>query len=226
MIIGSDFIWLHIPKCAGMTMDHVLKTVFAADPAIEIDPPDPHGAVVRHDTVVNREKRANRSLAGRERVANLRRLPSWLLSKVFHEEKLSALLMNQRAPKGVADSLAAAGPVFHTRTDMLEGTIYEQNGDRNRPDTYLLAYESPKVDQWIRTEHIVEDFTAVFSRYAKLDPTVISAGFSEPRNRNDYTKDLAKWFTRSEMRELYAKNPIWAELERRLYGNLLFETMR
>ena len=44
-------------------------------------------------------------------------------------------------------------------------------------------------------------------------------------NSTDYARDLGKWYSREDMESLYRKNPLWSELERKVYGNLLYEEM-
>jgi hypothetical protein len=39
-------------------------------------------------------------------------------------------------------------------------------------------------------------------------------------NAGEYDKQINHWFTRAQVAEMYVHNPLWADVERRVYGNL------
>ena len=45
-------------------------------------------------------------------------------------------------------------------------------------------------------------------------------------NANDYDHEIAHWFTREQVRALYDNNPVWAAVERQVYGDLLLDCGR
>ena len=81
MIIGESFIWLHFPKAAGTTTEAVLLQNFGNDPSLVFDETG-RGVPIWHETIRERERRTGDSLEGRDLVANIRRLPAYVVSKV------------------------------------------------------------------------------------------------------------------------------------------------
>lgn len=204
MIIGTSFVWLHFPKCAGTTTAFTLLQNFNADSSIAFDATG-KGDPIWHDTVAERERRSNVSLRGKNILANIRRLPAYVVSKIHYTESLNP-------------------EINHAQEHFVTGQFMESNGFSNSADNLLKHYEANNVEQWLRTEHLQEDFVSVFSRYLNLEGKDLSA-LSQKINANDYTEDLAKRYSRQELERLYRNCPLWAELERRVYGNLLIEEM-
>lgn len=202
MIIGESFIWLHFPKCAGTTTTSVLLQNFDTDPSIAFDITG-RGEPVWHETVAEREARIGASLSDKDVVANIRRLPAYVVSKIHYTESLNP-------------------DIRHTREHLLTGQFLEADGFENSADNLLQHYDANSINHWIRTEHLKEDFISVFSRYLDLAGKDLSA-LSRQINSNDYNRDLRKWYSRRELAALYSANPEWAELERRVYGSLLHE---
>lgn len=200
MIIGDDFVWLHFPKCAGTTVEHALRTLLTDRRDVQFDPVDPSN-VIWHHTVVKREKCDPSFTLGKRRVVCcFRRLPMWLLSRVHYE--------------------ATRGPEYRTvtRDMLLKGVVYEHDGTATPADAYAEVFSSPRVDHWIRVEHLAEDLSAVFG----LERSAVQAVLG-PKNVTsiDYLKPLSFWFTAKELSRIYAANPIWSRIERKAYGSLL-----
>ncbi|MEH6515134.1 MAG: hypothetical protein V7742_00530 [Halioglobus sp.] len=204
VIIGESFIWIHFPKCAGTTTTFVLLDNFATDTSIAFDEVG-GGEPIWHDSVTERQRRINASLVDRDVLANIRRLPAYIVSKIHYTESLNP-------------------DIRHTKEHLLTGQFMESNGLDNSADNLLRHYQARKVGHWIRTEHLKEDFVSVFGRYLDLAGKDLSA-LTEKTNSTDYARDLGKWYSRREMARLYDTNPLWAKLERRVYGNLLYEEM-
>lgn len=202
MIIGSSFVWLHFPKCAGTTTTSALLQNFRTDTSIAFDDTR-QGEPIWHDTITERERRTGISLSDKTVLANIRRLPAYVVSKIHYTETLNP-------------------DICHTRKHLLTGKFMEADGYENSADNLLRHYDAKNIRQWMRTEHLKEDFIAVFSQYLELTDKDLSV-LSQRKNANDYSRDLAKWYSRREMARLYRKNPRWAKLERRVYGNLLHE---
>ncbi|MFK7974599.1 MAG: hypothetical protein AB8C02_00595 [Halioglobus sp.] len=204
MVIGKSFIWLHFPKCAGTTTTHALTEYFEADPSIAFDDLSQEKPLW-HETVAERERRLGISLADKKVLANIRRLPTYIVSKIHYTEK--------RNPA-----------IRHNRQHLLNGQFMESEGFENSADNLLKHYDAKNIDRWIRTEYLKEDFVSAFSPYLDLTGKDLSV-LEDQRNANIYSRDLAKWYSRREMARLYRKNPLWAKLERKVYGNLLHQEM-
>lgn len=202
MIIGESFIWLHFPKCAGTTTTSALLQNFRTDTSIAFDDTS-QGEPIWHDTIEERERRTGVSLSDKTVLANIRRLPAYVVSKIHYTESLNP-------------------DIRHNRKHLLTGQFMEADGYENSADNLLRHYDAKKIRHWIRSECLKDDFIAVFSEYLDLADKDLSA-LTERKNANDYSRDLGKWYSRREMARLYRKNPQWAKLERRVYGNLLHE---
>ncbi len=202
MIIGESFVWIHFPKCAGTTTTVVLLENFATDPTVEFDATDT-GDALWHETVREREQRKQISLDGKDVLANTRRLPAFVVSKIQFTQALN--------PK-----------IQHTREHYLTGRFFEADGFESSADFLLGHYDADRVSHWLRTEHLKDDFVSVFSRYLDLDGKNLST-FSDHINSMPYDRDIVKWYSREEMAELYRLNRRWSAVERRVYGNLLYE---
>lgn len=204
MIIGDSFVWLHFPKCAGTTTTAALLKNFVGDPSVQFDATG-QGEPIWHDTVAERERRSGVSLSDKDVLANIRRLPAYVVSKIHYTESLNP-------------------DIRHSREHLLTGEFMEVDGSKYSPDYLLRHYEAHIVSNWIRTEHLKEDVVSVFGRYLDLTDKDFSI-LSEKINSTDYSRGLAKWYSRREMARLYRKNPVWAKIERRVYGSLLHEEM-
>lgn len=192
MVIGEKFAWAHLAK-AGGEMTHALFQVFPE--AIEFA--DPPQTVAQHTAFQDRPD----EIAGKQRVLNIRRLPSWMLS--FHVWK----------------SIVGLLPDFE-RSPMLSP---QQIAESNAADAFLVRYmppDDPKVDVWIRTENMIEDFLAFMRTQAEVSEEREEAVRQLPRvNELVYDKAIDHWFSAAHVRLMYLRNPVWAAVERAVYGN-------
>lgn len=204
MIIGRDFVWLHFPKCAGSELEGVVRSL-TGKLHLDLQLDQINGADAHwHDTIRKREQRdSSFRLANRAVLCNIRRLPYWILSRV-HFEKL-------RSPELIV-----------TREMLLDGRFVEVTGHVNSADRSLSLYNSPEVTEWLRTETLEDDFKLVFGRYLDLSHIDVHSAFCF-RNKSKllYIQDLAFWFSKGELARLYESCPKWADIERRVYGDIL-----
>ena len=203
MIVSARWVWLHVPKCAGTATEKILQTAFRADPSVRFDPVGPGLPVIWHDSLADRAAREKGFDAdGRAVVANIRRLPHWLLSRVHFEVQRyghAAVVSRKVLCSGRFRPVPQGNPKPLRRAD-------EE-----------LARYAPGVTHWLRTEHLAEDIPAAFG--IELPPR--KAGARINATTLDYIKDAAFWFTAEELAGLYAANPLWAGIERLAYGGLM-----
>jgi hypothetical protein len=198
MVIAEDFVWLHFPKCAGSSVEKLLRQKFHGRPDVEFDVIDPSQEASWHDTIVQREQRDPKfSRRGKRIICNIRRLPSWIVSMVHFERQRS----NQH---------------LTPRTMLEKGEFVNWRGRRGKADRFAERYSQTEVTHWIRIEHLAEDFRKAFGAAPEiaLDRKVNKGRFT-------YIRAIHFWFTPEELAALYAANPIWAAIERQVYGNLL-----
>lgn len=152
MIVAPDWIWLHVPKCAGTTTDAILFAAFEDAPGVSFDAMDPTRGVTWHQTIAARAARQPGFAAeGRRVLANIRRLPHWLLSRAFFEVQRHG---------------EAALP---RRADLVRGVFLQParspGGPVMRPqsaDAMLRPYAA-EVTEWLRSEHLRADLARAFA---------------------------------------------------------------
>lgn len=194
MVIGKDFVWAHLAKAGGETT-HALFRVF---PEV-IEFADKAHTVAQHTAFQDRPD----EVAGKQRVLNIRRLPSWMLS--FHVWK----------------SMVGLLPDFE-KLPMLSP---HQIAESNAADAFLARYrkpDKPNIDVWFRTEHMVDDFLAFIAQHTEVTPEREKAARELPRvNEHMYDKAIDHWFTSAHIRLMYLSNPAWATVERAVYGDTI-----
>jgi hypothetical protein len=191
VIIGRDFVWAHLAK-AGGEMTHALFNLF---PEV-IEFADGAHTLEQHTAFDDRADR----VAGKLRVLNIRRLPSWMLS--FHVWKsVNGLLPDFRA-----------SPMLSPH----------QIADSNVADAFLARYRPPQggIDVWLRTEHLVDDFLGFIKQHTDVTDGQIEAARNLPRiNELVYDKAIDHWFSSAHIRLMYVRNPAWATVEAAVYGD-------
>jgi hypothetical protein len=152
----------------------------------------------KHDTFADHED----ELAGKVLASNFRRLPTWVLSWAQHRTRHVVLPDGTRPPLNTPEQMATA-----TRAD--------------RQLNHFLSNGRFTVDRWLRTEQLAEDFIAFASEFYELN--------DEQRRRiteiglvgaHEYDHELESWFTPDMIRQMYRANPLWASIERKVYGDL------
>jgi hypothetical protein len=194
VIIGKDFAWAHLGK-AGGEMTHALFNIF---PELIEYADEPH-TLEQHTPFQERAEQ----VGDRVRVLNIRRLPSWMLS--FH----------------IWQSQEGLAPKYET-APMLSP---HQIANSDRADFFLSKYrpaEDPRIDVWLRTEHLVEDFLAFVRERTEVTEAHLATIRDLPRvNELVYDKRIDHWFTSAHIRLMYVRNPLWATVEAAVYGNTL-----
>ena len=109
------------------------------------------------------------------------------------------------------------------RENLLRGEFKpDQDGKWVSADERLSAFELEKVDNWVRQENLSLDLFRAFQGLSIEN--LITQMETVPRKNSSkirYIKRLDFWFTRNEVQQLYDFNPIWRDLEKRIYGDLL-----
>jgi len=200
MIIGTDFIWLHFPKCAGSFTEKLLKKLVPDNGTYLFDPIDTAN-VIWHQNIQEREKYLNYSLSNKEIICNFRRLPNWIISRICYERERTGQVVSKEA--------------------YCRGNFFEQNGKVEHADNYIQKYTKTDVTYWIRVEYLQNDFIKVFSKYFQIDNILIANAFKNRVNASQWNGDISKWFEKDDLATLYSSCPRWAELEMKIYENIL-----
>ena len=195
MIVSQGFVWAHIPKTGGDATSLMIHEV----PRLIVfaDPPDDHAKHLDLD-------RRRGSIAGKTLVANMRRLPAWALSYARHRERFGDWPDYTPASPFSPDAVAA---------ESVADAILEE---------IVGSYE---IDVWLRQEHLVDDLVGFLRGAAELTAEE-EAAIRAVKPINVYPRGgrLARlrrddrFFDRRQIETLYANNPRWAAMERRVYG--------
>jgi hypothetical protein len=193
MVIGRRFAWAHLPKTGGDATYCMLASV----PGL-IQFADPPHSNDKHLPFFAREA----EVAGKLLCMNIRRLTAWALSGAQH-----------KAAHGV-----------HPEYRPLPLESFDQITSRTDADDllrWMTDHQRFRVDRWLRMEALEEDVLGLLSELGECTPAV-RAGVSAVGQVNEgrYPRELEQDFTDEQVRRLYALNPEWTAIERRLYGGL------
>jgi hypothetical protein len=191
VIIGKTFAWGHIPKTGG----DATAALVGLFPDL-IDSSDPADSNEKHSLFRDREE----EIDGKLLVLNIRRLPSWLLSRAHH---------------------AAAQGVFpdYKPTPMQSP---HQMAESQFPDGWLSYFTDNgrlRIDRWLRMEHLVEDFFELVSELTDVSEEQRQGIFAlgQVKERPTYDPEPYHWFTEEQVRRMYENNPLWRAVERQVY---------
>jgi hypothetical protein len=192
MVIGERFVWAHLPKTAGMATARLFKLF--PELILFIDPEDTNDM---HTPFSQRQE----EVRGKLLAMNFRRLPVWVLSRAQHVSRWGIYPDYTPIPMDPPEELASS----------------------SFPDSRIKIYTDDgriRIDRWLRAESISEDFLDFISEFTDVSEErrqqVRDLG---PVNTHDYNKDVSDWFTPELIERMYAANPIWAALEREIYGD-------
>jgi hypothetical protein len=193
MVIGERFVWAHLPKTAGMATARLFKLF--PELIVYVDPED------TNDMHIPFSQRAEQ-VRGKLLAMNFRRLPVWVLSRAQHVARWGIHPYYKPIPMDSPEKLAQS----------------------SFPDSRILIYTDQgriRIDRWLRAECLTEDFVGFISEFTDVTPEQMKrVDDMGPVNTHDYDKDVTRWFSPDLIERMYAANPIWAELEREIYGDL------
>lgn len=195
MIVADSFLWLHLPKTGGTSMNRLFRD--RAIPGIAVDPDN---MPTKHDSVALRENRGDWQAGQRRRFITSRRLVHWLISDWQHKRRHMGLPNLDFEP-------VRCGLFYSLR---LGGTWVAA-------DWWLEYFEVDERVTALRLEHLQADLN---QHLLPLLPTG-SAPFQNPPREN--TKPLEQFaqlprFNAADLARIAAVNPRWHAWEQQLYG--------
>lgn len=231
MIIGKDFSLGHIPRTAGTKTAIILNQLVGI---LNIESMVHTSNHWKHFSFSKFDLKNNLFL-------NFRRLIPWMRSMInFYQLGI----WPDRKPIPITDKSQAI--------DLSLNWGVEYNKEFNvplavLPDTYIKYFTDDGaliIKDWIRCEFLEEDLFSkiVIPYYNKdfcqkiglsekaiekllykfcslnyFDKRIVTCGLGE------YDRDLYAYFTKEDMIQIYANNPLWASVEKQQYGNLFYE---
>jgi hypothetical protein len=191
MVIGERFAWAHLPKAGGSATTELFRLF---PELIEFEDVDNNND--KHTLFRDREDR----ITGKELAMNLRRLPFWVLSRAQHVARWGVHPDYQPIPMDSPKQLS-------------ESVL---------PDSRLALFTDNgrfHIDRWLRMEDLAEDFLSFVSGLTEVsDDARAKVTDLAPVNALRYDHEIGHWFSQQQIDSMYEHNPVWAELERSLYG--------
>jgi len=194
MIEGPNFIWLHLPKTGGTSMNRLIREHHIPDVVV-----DPDHLDSKHDSIPVRETRSEWRAGQRQRFITARRLEAWLISDWQHKRR------HMGVPN--LDFEPVRCGLFYS---------FRLGGTWVAADWWLQYFELNPTMQAIRLEFLQEDL----NKY--LIPILPSGTqpFSVPPRENAKPIELNKeepTLTTEEKIRIKKVNPLWSSWEESLY---------
>lgn len=190
MVIGRTFAWGHLPKAGGDATLALFRLV--PELVLEADESDTNE---KHASFADRREQ----IAGKKLLLNLRRLPSWLLSRAHHQATRGLfpdyVPLPMESPQQMAESTAGDALLRH-----------------------FLNESEFSVDHWLRMERLQDDFLSFIGDLAIVTQPLRQLVYEVGRiNALRYDHEPRHWFTPKQIDLMYANNPLWTALESELY---------
>ena len=198
MIEGPNFVWMHLPKTGGTSMNRLIRELHIPNIVVDEDQFD-H----KHDSISLREKQTDWRAGARQRFITARRLSAWLISDWQHKRR------HMGVPN--LDFEPVRSGLFYS---------FRLGGTWVAADWWLQYFEVNSQVQALRLEYLTEDLNHFL--HPMLPPgtppfTVLPRENAKPGQFNENEPRL----TTDDFQRILHVNPKWAEWEERVYGDVL-----
>ena len=132
---------------------------------------------------------------------NIRRLPSWALSIAHHRAVAGTWPEYEPQPMPTVEEMVESRLPDDSLRYMTDGARYP-------------------VDRWLRMENLRDDVIALLEEVGVMSEEARAGIAAVPFKAKGYDHDVASTFTAAQIQRMYMLNPAWAEVERRVYGDV------
>jgi hypothetical protein len=194
MIIADRFVWMHLPKTGGTSMNRLFRE--RALKSVQIDPDD---TALKHDSVALRESRSAWRAGLRQRCITARRLADWLISDWQHKRRHMNLVHLDFEP-------VRSGLFYSLR----------MGGTWVAADWWLHYFELDEHVISLRLEHLQDDLNR---HLLPLLPSGTAVFEMPPReNARPAERNAHPCFRTTDLERIAAVNPRWDSWQQRVYG--------
>jgi len=196
MIIADRFVWLHLPKTGGTSMNDLFRGLGIR--GLRVDPDD---TPRKHDSIRLRESRGLWRAGQRIRFITARRLSDWLLSDWHHKRRHMNLpeLPFEPVRCGLSYSLRLGGTWVAA-------------------DWWLQYFEVDEQTRSLRLEHLESDLNREL--LPLLPPRTPALPAPPQRNADPQRQQREQRFSREDLERIHSVNPRWHAWEQRVYGSI------
>jgi SAM-dependent methyltransferase len=185
MVIGEQFAWGHLEKTGG---DATIELFLVLPELVRFA--DPPSSEEKHTAFPSRAE----EIQGKVLALNIRRLPSWVLSRALHRARYGEYPDYEPLP-------------------MMSPQEMAESVDADQRLLEFMDHHELTIDRWLRTEFLAHDFLAFASEFTEVSEAqrreILELGGS--RLGTPLTYD-------HRIRTMYERNPDWAAVEQQVYG--------
>jgi SAM-dependent methyltransferase len=194
MVIGERFAWGHLGKTGG---DATVELFMTLPELIRFA--DPLSSQEKHTPFPSRAPQ----IRGKVLALNIRRLPSWVLSRAIHRMRYGRYPDYEPLPMMPPSQMAESSDADQQLLEFTDGRALS-------------------IDRWLRTEFLADDFLAFVSEFTEVPEAkqreILELGSRRMGTPLTYDHRIDQWFTSDQIQTMYERNPEWAAVEQRLYG--------
>jgi hypothetical protein len=219
MLEGSQFYCCHIPRTGGDAIKEICVQLKL--PGLRV-----HSSLLssKHDPVFRE---------GKDFVMSIRRLPSRLLSLYFRALHIERRYLEKQTERQGANTshpddtdLFRWGVRATSKRDVGKLIVAHSHAPftalNPRPTVQDYTKDGSVLPKYfIRVENLRGDLERVLQRYYKEEIGVgrkhTIRNFRTEALRVKYDRNVASYFTEEQIADLYAKDPLWMQLEREAY---------
>jgi hypothetical protein len=106
-------------------------------------------------------------------------------------------------------------------------TVQPEHAFALTPDEYVRQHQrgARKIGVWLRMEHLFDDVIHFIAGHIQpLTPELYDRLSAVPtKGQREYNHNVLDFFSAEQIAALYARNPLWSAIEKKVYGELYMQ---